>query len=906
MFETDVLNQIAQSWRWPGPARGHLSYVQEATARAPAMHHPQDALLERGPELARLDERIAALGGTTPAGGCVLLSAEAGGGKTSLLTEAARRAGADVEWLRGACEPMLSPPPLGALIDLLDHLPPSLAAAVRGGHRTPEVLAGVLAMLRDRRTPAVLVIDDVQWADGATLDLLRYLGRRIESTRALLVLSYRDDALGSDHPLLGVLGGLPARACLRMPLAPLSRSAVAELARRAGRSARALHQATQGNPFFVTELLIGDARTLPASVRDAVLARAAPLSSAARDVLERVSVAPAQLERDLLAGPAGDVAAAIGECSRAGLLLDDGLLVRFRHDIARQSVESSLPPARARALHTEMFQALTARVASAPRRVHHAERAGLSDVLEVAVQAAREAAAASAHRQAAALYGLAIAHADALPAPERAALAEARADECTLVNLIDEAIAARLQALALRRQLGDARGAGINLRVLARLEFCRAGPKAAFEHAEAAVMALEGLGRDRELAMAYATMAQVHVLDETAQTSLAWGGRALQLAESLGDVEVLAYALNTVGAAGLRTHDDARHWAQMGRSLVLSLAHGIEEHAARGYTNLPSLALAHRRFDDALGICAEGIGFCEARDLDMYVARLRIRRAYAYLELGRWSEVAPEIALARQLPAMTPVEQEQALHVEMLLALRQGDASAAARDYWDGLVSGSTRLRFEQWYSSLWVARAEGAWLRGDDAALERIAVAALAIALRTDDPWRTGQLACWLRRIGRLPAGFSGRVAPPCRAELDGDPRAAAAAWAALGCRHDQGLALLQGDEADLREALALFRSLGAEPGARIARRRLHALGAQSVQRGPHQRTRVDPQGLTARQREVLKLLVQGLSNGEISQRLHRSERTIEHHVSALLAKLGVASRAEAVNAAVRPAAEQ
>ena len=869
--------------------------IERAGSASPAATAP---LLERDAELRAIEARIEALraGG---GGACVLVHGEAGVGKTSLMREVRRRAGADIEWLWGACEPLLSAPPLGPLIDLLDQLPPSLGAAVRSGSRVQDVLAGVLTMLRERSTPTVLVIDDVQWADSATLDLLRYVGRRIESTHALLALSYRDDALGVEHPLRSVLGGLPTRSTLRIELRPLSRAAVAELARRAGRPARGLHSASQGNPFFVTELLAGDGQQLPASVRDAVLARAVPLSAAARDVLERVSVAPTQLERELLDAMGGVALAggALEECCAAGLLLDDGRVVRFRHELARQSVESALASARARALHTELFQALTARAASAARRVHHAERAGLSEVFEVAVQAAREAAAASAHRQAAALYGLAIAHAGALPALERAALAEAQADECTLVNLIDEAIAARLQALALRRELGDARGAGINLRVLARLEFFRAGPAAAFEHAEAAVMALEGLGPDRELAMAYATMAQVHVLDETAETSLAWGGRALQIAEPLGDVEVLAYALNTVGCAGLRTHDDVRHWAQMGRSLALSLAHDIEEHAARGYTNLPSMALAQRRFDDALGICTEGIAFCEARDLDMYAARLRIRRAYAYLELGRWSEVAPEIALARQLPAMTPVEQEQAMHVEMLLALRQGDAGPAARDYWDGLVIGSTQLRFEQWYASLWVARAEGAWLRGDDAALERIAVPALAIALRTDDPWRTGQLACWLRRIGRLPARFAGRVAAPCRAELDGDPRAAAAAWGALGCRHDQALALLQGDEADLREALALFQSLGAEPGARIARKRLRAVGAQSVQRGPQQRTRVDPHGLTARQREVLRFLVQGLSNAEIAMQLHRSERTVEHHVTALLTKLGVASRAEAVH---------
>ena len=227
---------------------------------------------------------------------------------------------------------MLSPQPLGPLIDLLDRLPPSIGAAVRAGRQMPEVLSGMLALLCDSGQPVVLVIDDVQWADGATLDLLRYLGRRIDKTRALLVLSYRSDVLAGDHPLHGVLGGLPARSCLRLPLAPLSRSAVAELARRAGRSARGLYQVTQGNPFFVTELLAADATTLPASVREAVLARAAPLPPEARDVLELASVVPVQIELEVLDAVVDDAHAAIALCTATGLLSLDGGALRFRHE----------------------------------------------------------------------------------------------------------------------------------------------------------------------------------------------------------------------------------------------------------------------------------------------------------------------------------------------------------------------------------------------------------------------------------------------------------------------------------------------------------------------------------------------------------------------------------------------
>jgi DNA-binding CsgD family transcriptional regulator len=852
------------------------------------------ALIEREPELAVLCGRIAELRRAAASGGVVLLSADAGGGKTSLLAEAARRGGGDVQWLWGACEPLLSPPPLGALIDLLDHLPPSLAAAVRAGRQTPDVLAGVLAMLRDRGTPAVLVIDDVQWADGATLDLLRYLGRRIECTRALLVLSMRDDALGSDHPLFGVFAGLPPRSCIRMPLAPLSRGAVAELARRAGRSACGVHEVTQGNPFYVTELLAGDAQVLPASVRDAVLARAAPLSPEARDVLELASVAPAQIEIEVLDAVVDDAHAATAQCITTGLLQLDGAVLHFRHELARRAIEASLPPGRAAALHAAVFDTLSVRGAPAVRLVHHAAKAGLSGaVLALAPQAAREAAQACAHRQAAVLYGLALEHAITAPAPEQAALHVAHADECMLVNRVDDAMTSRRHALALHRRLGDRLAEGLDLRALARVEWYRGAPQAGRPYAQAAIEVLEQVDAPRELAMAYATMAELHILGETSLPAYEWGLKALKLLEGQSDAEGLAYALNTVGTAQLRSQDTPEAWALLNRSLEIALAQGFEDHAARAYMNILSLYLVHRRYADLERPFTQGLAYCEARDMDMFVCRLHIRRSYARLECGHWDVAEAEIALVRQTASLTGLEKEQSNHVQALLDLRRGrDLSQA---YWSELIDGRVALSVDPWYAPQAVSRCEAAWLRGEHAQVRHIATAAFDAAAISGERWRIGQLACWLHRAGGELPPITQALPAPCRFELDGDPRRAARAWAALGCRYEQALALLGGAEADLRDALALLDELGAAPAAAIARRRLRALGARGVRRGRNSRTRSDPLGLTAREREVLNLLALQLSNRAIADRLHRSERTVENHVAALLGKLGVASRADA-----------
>ena len=872
----------------------------------PAPHAAPEPLLERDAEIERLLEAVARLRGTTPRGACVLVHGESGVGKTSLIRRLRERTGSDVQWLYGHCEPMRWPPPLAPFLELLDALPVGLASAVRGGRTDAEVLAGMLALLRDRARPLVLVIDDAQWADSATLDLLGYIGRRVESTRALLVVAYRSDELAADHPLRELLGHLARPSTERLTLAPLSRAAVTELAHRAGRSARGLYRVTQGNPFFVAELLsAADTTALPAAVRDAVLARAARLPPAAREVLEFVSMAPNGLEVDVLEAVLDASAEAIDACLRASLLQRDDVMLRFRHELARDSIAGHCGAERSAVLHGALFDVLDQRAAAVARLVYHAECAGLGTaVLRLAPIAASEATAASAHRQAADLLALAVRECGRLPATQGAALVVAHARACMACHRFDAARRARQRALALHVGIGDTLEQGQDLCELARIEWFLGNIESGIEYAARAIALLERAGAERELAMACATMAQLHGMDENPTEGVAWGRRALATFEALGDAEGLAYALNTVGFGALLAGGGAEGWAQVERSLAIAREHGMEEAVGRAYANLASLAVLHRRFDALRRWCEEGIVHCEARDQDMFVARLRVRLACGWMEQGEWQAGTEELAQLEALPAVTPLEAEQARHVQALIGLRRGDA--AQETYWSEMLDGSRRLTVDPWYMPQSVARAEAAWLRGDVQLVGRIASQALPGALRSGERWRIGQLACWLARVGALPAGFDASVCEPCAAELAGDARGAARAWAALGCRYDAALALLQGDEAAQREAIAQLDDLGAAPAARVGRRRMRELGAADVARGPNRHARTDPLGLTARERQVLELLGRDLSNRDIAALLHRSERTIEHHVAGLLAKLGVRSRAAAASVARRDSAEK
>ena len=257
------------------------------------------------------------------------------------------------------------------------------------------------------RVVTVLVVEDAHWADAATLDLLRYLARRLGAAPVLVVVTYRDDELGPVHPLRLVAGDLATSAVVRrLRLAPLSLGAVAVLAGPDGPDPAALYERTRGNPFFVTEVLAAAEDVIPATVVDAVLARAARLPGAARQVLEAAAVVAPPVEPWLLVEAAGAATAHLDECVAAGMLVAEPGGVGFRHELARLAVEGALAPGRRAGLHGRVLAALMARPGGAvdpARLAHHAEGAGdAAAVLEHAPVAARRAAGLGAHREAAA------------------------------------------------------------------------------------------------------------------------------------------------------------------------------------------------------------------------------------------------------------------------------------------------------------------------------------------------------------------------------------------------------------------------------------------------------------------------------------------------------------------------
>src|SRR6185437_5055451 len=519
--------------------------------------------------------------------------------------------------LWGACAPLRTPRPLGPLVDVAEATGGELEQLVAAGTRPHEVAAALLGELR-RTGPTVLVLEDLHWADEATLDVLALLAARIVSAPALLLASYRDDELDRTHQLRLLLGEVVRRPG-RMKLDALSRAAVAELARPHGADAEELYRRTGGNPFFVTEVLAAGGERVPETARDAVLARTARLSERARGLLDAVAVVPGQLELWLLEALAGELVERLEECLASGMLATERGTVAFRHEIARLAVEAAISPERKLVLHRRALTALSARSdPDVAALAHHAEASGDAEsVLRWAPLAAEHAAATGSHREAAAQYARALRFASRRPLEEQATLLEQLSHERYLTDDFDAAIEAIERALECYRTLGDVQKQGVSLGLLSRRLWCTGRTEEAAEAAHRAVGMLEQLSPGRELAMAYECLASLYMNMEDAERSTEWGVRAIALAEQFGDHDVLIHALNDVGT-GQFLVGLAEGRRKLERSLGLARQARLDAPVGRAYVHLVWAATRQRLYDVALRYLEVGLEYCRERDLELW------------------------------------------------------------------------------------------------------------------------------------------------------------------------------------------------------------------------------------------------------------------------------------------------
>jgi DNA-binding CsgD family transcriptional regulator/type II secretory pathway predicted ATPase ExeA len=853
-------------------------------------------LLERGDELGLL---LGLVEDAVRERGClVLVGGEAGIGKTSLVRALRAELPEGVAFVAGACEPLSVPVPLGALHDLVEAAGGGERAALASDDRLKlarEVLAALSA-----RAPAVGLVEDAHWADPLTLDLLRLLARRVEDTGVVIVVTYRDDEVAA-NPALGLMLGdlVSAPTVRRIALRPLSRDAVEELAAGSGFDADGLLRATGGNPFLVVETIAAGG-LMPASVRDAALARVGRLSHVAARVVDAAAVIGQRFEPALLRAVVGECTEAVEEALARGVLVADGATLGFRHELIREALELSISPPRRSALHARVFSALAEHPvgAATARLAHHAELGGLSDeAARYAKRAAEEAERVGAVRETYLQAERALRFGRGLGPSERFELLVqyARASNFANPNLEDGVDAAR-RATQLAVELGDERRRGRALMALSYTLWSLERVVEARAAAEQAIAAFEPTDDVVSLAWARATVIRMDATAFDPGTALETAPRVLDQAREAGLEEVRLDVAISVGLA--RGHRGEREALDM-------LADAGEEARVRGFTirrvrtyvNLMTVAVALREHDRVDQVAAEAVPLLEEWQISpLPITAIRFFRARSLLDRGRWDEA---LAIAGLRERWWQGEYSVACAIEGLIRARRGETGAdrLLEQAWSeivGMVSTESAR-----HGMIRLARVEAAWLADDRPA----ALAELAAARDSSAVPRFarsgGELALWGARLGvelEVPLG----APKPVLLEIEGDWRRAIAAWRELAAPYEAALAAMAGDDRAARQAMATLHKLGATGAARAFARARAARGGRTA-RGPRRSTLANPAGLTRREQEVLQALGTGASNAAIAAALHLSERTVAHHVSAILSKLGAPNRHLAIEQARR-----
>jgi ATP/maltotriose-dependent transcriptional regulator MalT len=846
-------------------------------------------ILERDSELKQLRQLIDEL--ESSGGRVVLIRGEAGIGKSALVTEFLSEVEDQAHVLLGACDDLLTPQPLGPIWDIARQDPSVTAPLQRSDRRA--VMEVLLDILSRRLRPTVLVLEDTQWADEATLDVIKFLGRRIARTNGVLILTYRDGAVDTNHPLRHVIGDLPPQNLIRVHLDHLSEQAIASMVEDKPFDVDEILSLTGGNPLFVTEVVASGIETVPSSVQDSVLARASKVSPGARRVLDLVSIAPGHLDSSLVQDLLHPSPEELRECAREDLLRIGDETLSFCHELQRRAVESDLSATDRVQLNKQVLAGLVAS-GDLSRLVHHAREAeDVESIVEFAPRAAREAVAIESHTEALAHFRALEPHLNRIAEADRAAIIDDWAREEFYLDNNTASLHLLGRAVDLHRSSGDDRALALTLTFAVRVNEVNGQPDEAEACSTESVTILRSYPESADLAFALSQRAWLGTMrgdDDLRTVQLA--DQAIAIAEAVGDDLTVTRALMYKGSIG-DSVSDRRAVSLVEEAHRRAEDGGYRYEEVHALLNLAGLAADVRDVERAADLTQRALSAAARYELRRLEVHLLAMHAEILMWKGDWvgaEDVATEVLGSHSHPETI------ASRILGTMQARRGRAEASATlDRMWLLAEASGEL---QNLDPAAAGLAEYMWLSGeqDPRVLIRLRDV-LDKGLRSGYSWPSGALAFWGWKLGILATVPDG-LPDFYRWIMEGEWQKAADFWEARGIPYERALALMHGDDDAQIQSIRILEGLGATVAANHVRRGLLDRGVR-VPRGAARSTREHSAGLTARQAEVLGLVAEGLTNTEIADQLFVSYRTVENHVAAILMKLEVSTREAAVEAA-------
>ena len=833
-------------------------------------------------------------------GHCVLLSGEAGIGKTSLIKAFCQEKRNECKIFHGTCDALFTPRPLAPIYDII--------LQIRGDNNLDATNSSVLFSqlfheIENQQRTTLVVIEDIHWADEATLDFIKFFARRISRLHCLLILTYRDNEILDNHPLRNVLGQLPPDSFTRLQLSPLSREAVEKMAEERGYRGEDVFIISGGNPFYVTEILASYSPGVPDNIKDSIISVYNNQGRGTKNAWEICSIIPEGLEIDRFAKIKSDWDQGVDHCFALKIIIVKNNKVIFKHELYRRTIEASLSPFKRIALNKkilDLFLDSFEGKGEIERIVHYAKNANENMlVVKYAPIAARQAASVGAHIEASKLFLTAIEYSDGDDVDQMVDLYESYAYECYLTNQIKDAIIYQGKALKIWQSKNEIEQAGNSLRFLSRLWWFDGNRQEAEKYAKQAIEILVSRPPSKATAMAYSNMSQLKMLSDDTADCVEWGNKAIEIANELKDDEILCHALNNIGSVLWKIKSSEEKGKEMlYKSLEIALKNSFHEHAARSYSNIVSNYLFFKEYELASQVLEDGISYCEERNLDSSKNYKVYLKAKIFLETGEWQHA---ISIAENLlanPSQLGSVKIAALAVLATIKLRKGAEDTLV--YLNEAKRLAMKTKEHHRIIPVMIAELEYEWLTGKTRITEEELNLSIELIQKVHNKILNSEFAFWLEKARKKELGLS-ELYEPYQLLKEGKIKLAAEFWEMKGCPFEKAFALFAGNEDDMKNALLTFQQMGAASVYEKIKMEMRAGGIKKIPRGLRGSTKSNPAQLTNRELDVLHLLHKGIQNKEIAGALFISPKTADHHISNILFKLDVKSRSKAVTEAVR-----